>query len=467
MGEVVRKNKSSETITLLLVGLIVSTFTVFAVSSSLASTVFILLCMMLGVLLCYWVCDRRYIPQGITIFLLTLVVYVIVVVLKYFDIISEINLFSNLDNDHYMFWVESQVGASSSSISQIYKRCILNNEYFENGGYFLYIQAIAFYAEKLFDGNHLFLQLLGTALPGMLSSILVFNLLGNYVAVDRAKKHSYLYVFLTPALFVCLGIHRDAWIAFFYLCLVYLWLSKGSLIKTIILELVISGLLLTLRIQNGLFAFIFIFLTLFSRAKNYRWAFYVFIGIFFIAYGSVIYSILNDEMTSTVAYYEKLGEESLSSINSGIGRYVYQLPSPIKEVTQVLVLQAQFPPWLSIEQANSFWGVCVGSLLLLINFFWFFVFIYTCMMLMRRTAVKQIPSELLLSVCIFFVFALLNSTNLVLRRVVCIYPCLYIVFMFLREKVISIPKSRHAFRLYAVFYGGLCLLYFIMRAVLG
>lgn len=467
MGEIARKSNASNTVALFVVTLLVMTVITYLVSSSIASVVFVTFCLTIGLLFCFLLLKPKNRGWGTSIFIVTLICYVVIVALKYLAVVNEIHVFSNEDNDHFMFWLESQVGANSSSLSQIFKRCIIDNEYIENGGYYFYIQSLAYYAQHYFDGNHFMLQLLGTALPGMLSSIVIYKLLGKYVGFDSAKRYALLYVLLTPALTVCIGIHRDAWITFFYLCLIYLWLSGERVVKTLIMEVLIAALTVTMRIQSGLFAFAFVFLTAYKFTKKYRWVFYLAIGVVIVFYGSLIISVVNNELKDTLEVYGKLGEESLSTINTGIGRYVYRLPSPVKEVAQIVVLQAQFPPWLGIETANSIPGVGIGLVQLAINFFWFFVFLYSCLMIFKNRAYKQVPIELLFGVGVFFVFLLFNSSNLVDRRVVCVYPCLFMLYVYLRENIVSDNISRIFYKRYKVLYGGLCVLYLGLKMFIG
>lgn len=466
MGEFIQRNSAAEIIAHSVLCLFLTAFLVFIVSSSFASATFVAFCLLIGLLLCFSCSKDSFFRQNSKVFLVVFVCYVILAIIQYLDITNSIAVFADTDNDHYLFWLESQEGAKSSSFLQVFNRCIINNEYVENGGYYFYIQTLAYYAQHLFDGNSLMLQLLGTFFPGMLSAIVFYQLLNNYVDSQSARKYALLYVLLTPALSVCFGIHRDAWIAFFYLCLIYLWLVKGFSVKTLILQLVITIILLSLRIQNGLFSVVFIFLTLISSKKKYRWLFYSILGVVLIAYGAVFYTIVNDEMLNTMVYYEQLAEESLNNVDDGLGRLVYQLPSPIKEVAQVIVLQMQFPPWLSIVQSNTFYGQIIGFLQLLINVFWLYIFTFTVFMFIKKKFLRTVSSDWAWFFLLFFVFIFLNSANLVLRRVVCIYPCLFLLFVYLKTTSVSKSENSMFSPFYILGYSLLCVTYLVAKSFL-
>ena len=303
------------------------------------------------------------------------------------------------------------------------------------------------------------LQVLGTTLPGMLSSIVCFKLLFYYVDVESAKHYALIYLLLSPALIVCLGIHRDAWIAFLYMCLVYLWYVKGFSLKTLLVELLICGLLLTIRIQHGMFAFVFIFLTALSSTKRYKWFFYLITLAIIITYGTLLFTLVNDEIGSTVAYYENRVEESLSQIDSGLGRYVYALPTPIKEFAQILVLQMQFPPWQSLLASTSFYEAVIGILRLCINALWLYIFLFSLLLFFKKKNYRRVPQELKLGFALFFLFILLNSTNMVLRRVVCIYPCLFILYAYLKSTVVTVRMKTRFSKGFIIVYSLLCLSY--------
>lgn len=88
---------------------------------------------------------------------------------RYFDIQSNLSVFTR-GEDETMFWLESE-NACSLSFANLIQHDLIDNEYWENGLYYFYIRSLALFATLFLDGNHVFYQLLGTAMPSALASV--------------------------------------------------------------------------------------------------------------------------------------------------------------------------------------------------------------------------------------------------------------------------------------------------------
>ncbi len=432
-------------------------------TGSVASFAFALfICFMGGVTILCSVKNQQKRILCFNLFFLTFSVYIVLVLLQWLDTNASFSLFSNTDNDHYMFWLHSEDGAKATTWSKIFEDTIKENIYVENGGYYLYIQTLGYIGYSWFDGNHIVLQYLGTAFPGIIGSVFVFLLIDKLCPNVNSYKYSLYYALLSPMVIECMGIHRDGLIALLYIILIYLWQAKDFKISVVFVQALVAFVLLYLRIEHGLFAFIFILLSAYTHTKKTRYIFLSLLIIPVIIYGSLIYNLVTTVFDATTSYYELRGEEALQEVNSGLGRYVYQLPPVIKQIVQVILVNVQFPPWVYLEKSLTLYGFFLGIFVLIINVFWSYIFIYT-LVLIHKIGFRKLPPKLLLSFFIFLLFIVLNTSNLTLRRVVCVFPCLYIIWVYIKE--FYNPKYiRSAFpKIFGLSYLGLCILYVLLK----
>lgn len=452
-----------DNITLFIVALI-EVLTVFIVSQSIASSLFLLLTLALGYSIILLTSGGNK-TDIIKVFLISFCVITFFTVIQWLGNEASINIFSDEDNDQFKFWTASQRGASALSIRQLYKECIVDNIYLKNGGYYLYIQTIAFFATKISDGNHLLLQHFGTATAGILSSIFIYHILKRFCLPKNVVKYSIVYMLLTPIILGSIVLTRDAIITFFYSIIIYLWICKEPSVKIVLLQTIICIVLSNLRLQHGLFALAFVVLSILTSTKKIKYVYVAgFIGILLV-YGLTMFDTLIYSVVDTFEYYDNYTDDFLDSVNSGLGRYVFMLPSPIKEVAQVFFLQLQFPSWGAMSNANNFYHFLTGFLRFVINVFWFYIFCYVISGLCAFK-IKQLPKTLVYGLLLFLFFLILNSSALELRRVICVYPIMFSTYVFYKDFVSSSLFNLNVKKIYSFIYISLGLFYFVATSLL-
>lgn len=446
---------------------ILSIVAVFIVSGSFSAASFLVFTLFFGSSVILLTCkDKQDFSFVMRVYLIAFSVIAIETLLQWLGNDANMTTFADDDNDQYKFWTASLRGVSVSSPFILFKECIIDNIYYENGGYYYYIQLIAYISSHYFDGNHLMTQMLGSSVFGMLSSVFVFYLLRNYLTKEKAYKYSLVYVLLTPMLPDCLMIHRDPIISFFYLILIYLWLCKRFGILNFAFQIAIILVLINFRLQHGLFAITFLMLSILGQKSRTKW---VYIGVFaamFVLYGIAFADYIMMTVADTFIYYDNFTNEQLDVINSGLGRYVYMLPSPVKEIAQVFFLQLQFPSWDGIIKATNFYEGVIGFHKFIIKILWFYVFSFIIVSIIKK-GFKKIPSHLIIAGIISLAFLFLNSSHLDLRRVICMYPIIFIIYVYYKEYVCSYKMTKSFIMNYSIFYSTLCLVYFVLSGSFG
>lgn len=390
------------------------------------------------------------------------------VIMQWLAIELNYDIFADPNNDHYKFFIASQDGETASSITSLFNKCILEDVYWENGGYYFLIQSTAYIATTLFDGNCILLQQLGSSACFVWSSIFLCKILIHFFgASDKVGNYTFFYIAFCPLVLHSIGIHRDPHIALLYMILIYLALLKEVNLRIVIYQLVIVIILYYIRQQHGLFAITFIGLSLLMSKKRSKWIIFIVVLIILASVGATtIYSLISDNLSDTNEYYYNYREVALDGINSGLGRYVYILPTPFRELAQIIVLQMKFPPWGAIENSSNLFTFTIGLETFFIAFLWFYVFVCLVSCLIKY-GFSQLPKSISYGLGLLAIFLLLNSSNLESRRVVCMYPFMFIPYLYFKERIATHHFLHLIKERYIIIYASLCVVYLIFKLSFG
>lgn len=454
-------------VSLLIFSFIVLVLVYVASSSSAALVVSGVTLLMGGLMVLLFGKSTRERENMLTVMLVSFLFITFATILQHLDYMADYISFSNQSNDNYKFYLASIDGEHASSIHGIFNECVIHNIHFENGGYYFYIKLLSFLATKYSDGNHILLQQLGTALPSIMSSVVLYAIVAKYCPAKKAIGYSCFFMVLSPLILHSVGIHRDAMIALFYFILIYLWLCKDFSLKVGALQVLLALILYYLREQHGLFALSFVVVSSISARKQNRLVYIVAVAALIAIIGATyLYEMISSSYYETNEYYNEFRSDRLSGLSSGIGRFVYMLPSPLKELAQVLFLQLRFPPWLALSEANNPSAILLGFLSFSVAFYWFYVFAGTVYSIAKK-GIKSLPTKLMYGLLLLFAFLFLSSSNLDSRRVVCMYPLMYVAFVYFKEHMLSRRIMLTFGHNYAIAYAGICLLYLMVKGSAG
>lgn len=441
---------------------------VYLTSSSSASIGMSVVTLLLGLLLVLLFGRKNNRTEMTTALLAAFIVVTLATIVQYLSYTANFSSFASEYNDNYKFWITSQEGITAESLYQLYNDCIIQNIHYENGGYYLYIKSLAYLATKFADGNHLLLQQLGTAMPCIFSSIVVYAILLPFSPQRKVLNYTLLFIIFSPLILHSVGVHRDSVIAFLYFIVIYLWLCKDFNFKIGILQIAIAVLLYYFREQHGLFALSFVVLSAVSSHKRKRWYYVVAIIVLVAIVGSsYLISLIQSNYEATNEYYTNRLSNALSGFDSGIGRYVYMLPTPLRQIAQIVFINLRFPPWLALSSATSFYAGAIGILSLAVAVVWFYVFSFS-LVAMHNAGFKVLPTKIVYGLILLVIFLFLNSNNMDSRRVVCMFPLLYVTFVYYREMIqFKIIGHRHFTRKYAFSYLIVCVAYLVVKTIAG
>lgn len=448
--------------------MIISTFIAFiiilvsaAISGSGAALFFSLFTFVAGHLFCLTV------PFGARdnarkVFNVVLSLSTMFALLHYFNMTTSWNYYVQEGRDEYNFWILTETLKEATSVIQLIRDCFIDRIHLENEGYIFYIAVLAYISEVFFDGNHLFVQYLGSVFFGALLSIVIYKILLLYFDSKKSANYTLLYSLLSVVFVFSFKLIRDVHIAFFYAVSIYVVLRKFSVRGLLVLILNVL-ILWQLRFEHGLFALVFIAYYLYERIKRNILLVVLLaisvLSIFIVYFGDALLSA-QDGMSRYVEYTY----DSVMSKDDSLGALVYTFPSPIKEVLIVLLSQIQpFPSWVALNNSPNAYATIIASHDIIRTFFLYIVFYSMILWMPFNKIYKRVPAKLKYLLLITFVFLLLNSSNMHSRRIMCLFPIIFLVYVWIKENCISYSKYFRTNILLAFTYLSLIIVYLVVK----
>jgi len=288
----------------------------------------------------------------------------------------------------------------------------------------IFSASIAYFSTIIDGENTIIVQkILSPFLGGILSVILYATL--KYQFTDRifALKSTIVYVLFSAVFIYSTAIMRDIDIALLYMMFIYLFIQKNNFINFILLLLVAFSTIY-IRVESGmvLFALILLYSHLYVRNvqnKSIKFIFYIFVGILFSIiilgmYGRIIEMIIHINDANTTRGIAQSSSGSISLLFN-------KLPFPLSAIVKVLFGQMQpFPFFLLIERPPE----------AISGIFWPFIFLMMIYAIIKKTIRIHIDVKVkyLLIVAIGILF--LMSSEPVARRMMSVYPIIYIVSLY-------------------------------------
>lgn len=392
---------------------------------------------------------------------LSLFSYAVFTCIAYFGFVKEGMFF--VYPDQGTFFSESQYLGDFNSLYQIFDACFIHPVYVENSGAYFTFGSIAYIANSYFDGNSIFLQMIHVAFLASLITVFVFRILLFFVAETSAYRGTICYAFCSYIFYFSPWLLRDIHIALLYAIGLSILFSEFKVYRLIIL-CVLLFLTLFFRLENGLFMVFMPLLYLYEQTKRNKILHYSFI-ILLLVVGVIISSVIFSQLLFLQGSFERYVEYTQNSAeeSSGLGKYIFRLPSGIKQLVSVLYSQiTPFPSWTMALQATNLFQFLTGCIQMIAPAFWFLVwFCVVKAMYALEEYRKGLPPILLYSGLAFLLFLFANSSNIMPRRLFCMYPVLYLFFVIAREKY---PLYvRETIRQGGLVYLMLCLVYLVIK----
>jgi len=406
-------------------------------SSSNAASIFSLIVWLTGHIFCTFI-EKENRIEGRILFNFVFSALSIFALIHYMDTVVDYNEFAVGWRDEYKFWMMSEEVGNRSSLTEVFKESFSNWKYGGYPGYILYIGILSYYANILFDGNHLFLQFMGTVFWGSMTSIVMYRLFLLYFNKPIAYKNVLFFSLFTVVFAYSFMLLRDTIIVFFYTLAFYIVLKKFSL-KGLFQLLFISFLVWQIRYQHGLFIGLYILYYLYLRFERDK-IIIINIAIIVFSLSIIAFGAYLESSFESLERYDTIGQEYVMERDDAMGKILYSFPSPLKEVGFFAASQFwHYRPWNKfLYSPDNVYGRIINFLPVLFGFLWFIIMMAQLKWILFQKKINRIPIEIkhLFILSLIFLFIVVQGASDT-RRIMVVYPILFLNFSLLKNRAVT------------------------------
>ena len=295
--------------------------------------------------------------------------------------------------------------------------------------YNAYLNVMAMFANTYLGEMTVFGMTLCQTIWGVLSSLVLFRILARHIDVNKALKYTMAFACCSLFLFYSTVIIRDIIICFLYLCafdIIDQKFSVAGLVELVLIMLITWGI----RLYSGVFLASFIAYYVYIRCRNSRLryiaTFFLMVVLLYAVLAIFSSSLMEQTVTELNGYEEFSAERSAGGVLSKL----QSLPPGINYFSIVLYsMVSPLPPLGIYIGVNSFSNFIMATMCLIAGFFWFVVFYSLFYQLFIKKYISKFPFERILLLVICFVFMMANATHPDLRRMLPVYPILFVLFV--------------------------------------
>lgn len=314
---------------------------------------------------------------------------------------------------------------------EILEACYIN--FGDNNGLYVgCMELMGYLSNEYFTGASVLSLTIIQTVFGVLTSISTYKILSNYFEVNKAVKYTIIFALFTYIHFYSCVIIRDIIITFFYTWGLQIVLKKEQNIFQLVLLTIIFLIIIGLRLYTGLFfgAFIAFWFYRYTKNSSLKYISYLVLAIgFLFIISSFASSILYEQTMEQMA-----GSEELSESRGGLSNVLRGLPPGLKQIS--LILLAMFGPLnpiSSFESVSSFSNIYMLCVMTINSLVWFFIFYGLLYMLFVKKRWAGITTEEKMLFLISLLFISLNTSHIDIRRMMGVFPFLYLLYLQLRN----------------------------------
>ena len=392
----------------------------------------------------------KNILKALDVFGITFSVYTLLALFHHFDVILY-NQWMAPDEMGYRNFCNW--GAEVNSFKEIINVLIEDSGITQFGyqHYIFLISTFGYIAKHLFDGPNPMFMIQINVIAGSLSAIILFRIMCMFINQKLSMFYTLIFMLISPYCENSTLFLRDIYIAFIYLC-GYLLVLKRFNIGGVIVLLLLAYIAWGIRPANGAF---FLILVLYYFYNKYKRARKLILSLSVVMI--IVAFFLSTEVDSILEHmdaYNDISEEAKES-QSASAAFVRGLPSPIKEITQILyTLIHPFPNVIGLRMNVNFYHFILGGIVTIIGTYLWFITSFSLTKWTYQKKLRYIDEKLFLLFLINILYLCLNYQNFTTRRTLPGLPISFLVFALIYEKYTTLSNRKKtvltAFSIYFV-----------------
>ncbi len=324
------------------------------------------------------------------------------------------------------------------------------------------IKMACIWGNKLLGGaTEFYLTLIHTAF-GIMSIMSLYRILLLFYEPRKASKYAFIFALCSPFLYYSTVLIRDIIIAFCFVRGTEIVLNKykpRGIICLMTLIIIATGI----RLYSGLFMVSFVGVYLFKKVSHTRLKIIiipVFVVLLVTIISAGILSNLYDQTIKEVENYQELDAGG----SNGLSSRLLELPMGIKEVATFFYSQIMpFPFYYTLQLAQRPLQFFEAFTCIIYPVWWYFVFYSFFIFLIAYKGYKKLPIEINLFVVFSFVYILINTAQIDVRRMMHVYPFIFVLSLYLKNYIFNKRQCSRVYRSLGVAYLIMLLVYIIIK----
>lgn len=388
--------------------------------------------------------------KALDVFGITFSVYTLLALFHHFDVILY-NQWMAPDEMGYRNFCNW--GAEVNSFKEIINVLIEDSGITQFGyqHYIFFISTFGYIAKHLFDGPNPMFMIQISVIAGSLSAIILFRIMCMYFDQKLSMFYTLIFMLISPFCENSTLFLRDIYIAFVFLC-GYLVALKKFNIGGVVVLLLLAYIAWGIRPANGAF---FLILVLYYFYNKYKRARKLILSLSVVMI--IVAFFLSSEVDSILEHMDAYNElnETQKEGQTASAAFVRGLPSPIKEITQIVyTLIHPFPNVIGLRLNVNFYRFIIGGIVTIIGTYLWFITSFSLTKWTYQKKLRYIDEKLFLLFLINILYLCLNYQNFTTRRTLPGLPISFLVFALIYEKYTTLSNRKKtvltAFSIYFV-----------------
>lgn len=367
--------------------------------------------------------------------------------------------------DQFHFWEKCEELAQYPSIGRIFEDCFVRRIHIEQEAIYFWFGTLGCIANKFLGGNNVYFQMYWVSFFAVLLNITVARLALLFTDSKTAFKWTLIFSGCSFLLGYSPWLLRDVHIAFLF-TLGLLLLFRGGTLWGIGLQFIIVIVLYQLRYES---CFLYLpvlgyYVWFWGRGASSRVIIRVcaVLGGMCAFAGSIGFLIsFLETILSTGTSYNEWTVEMASE--GGLARYIYMLPPGIRHFFVVVYSQmTPFPFWTTLWACRTPSQFILEGVDAISPIVWPYIAFFTVYRVCSLQRLKSSPVIVKFLIVYSALFLIANSSNIHFRRLLCVTPIIFLLFLYFRER--SSPGERSRFLgMFSFCYLCGCVLYVLFK----
>lgn len=327
----------------------------------------------------------------------------------------------------------------------------------------VYARMVCIWGNNFLGGTSVFYLTLCHTIFGILAIASLYRIMLLYFDAKKAFRYALVFAVFSPFIYYSSVIIRDIVIAYCFCRGIEIVLKPYKRINYLWL-LLYAFIAIGVRLYSGLFMLSFLLVYWIKSDYKKRWALIIVALAAMLAFVVISDQFVSDLYLQTSEELEHYQEFDAEGAAGGLSGRILALPPVIKQVAMFFYSQMMpFPSYGSMMRAQNITQFYEGLIYFIFPIWWYVVFFSFFVLYALKEGYKKIPFEVNIFILLAFVYILMNTAHIDIRRMMHIYPLFYTVSLLFRKEYFNKKTVVRVEKILVGGYVGLLFIYLMIK----